>query len=70
VGTGQTVGSFGPNRPFAATLAEKAAFAGRQRHRAQGGIGRLWFFNDLQRRIPALRVTSPSKSGNYNLQKL
>ncbi|WP_449254843.1 hypothetical protein [Bosea sp. (in: a-proteobacteria)] len=28
---GQTVGSFGPNRPFAATLAEKAAFPG---HRA------------------------------------
>ena len=55
MGAGQTVGSFGPNRPFAATLAEKAAFAGRQRHRAQGGIGRLWFFNDLQRRIPALR---------------
>jgi hypothetical protein len=27
-GAGQTVRSFGPNRPFAATLAEKAAFLG------------------------------------------
>jgi hypothetical protein len=67
---GQTVGSFGPNRPFAATLAGKAAFAGRAVPGSATETAQPWFFNGLQERPPARKANFVPESSNYNLQKL